>query len=1412
MAKTNPTRMMKRFWHYLRWVVWILAGVCAVVLVAGWVIAAVYLNSEGFRQTVIEKADALLPGSIEIDGHKISLLSGRVSISGIRLKDTRSRLIGAVDRLQVTLFWPALILRDIRIRHVEFSGLDLKLHYDQQDRLNLMQAFAVKPSAPESGSDASPWQVQVDDFRLHNARIDYHRPLTGHRVQAESIDLVGAGDLEQRMVYGKLSVGRIDLAIGDVQQVFEQVVLSVSHRPDQAAPIQLDVRLPDAHLDIHGRMDTTLRMPTVDLAIAFDLNLVSLQPWLPQQMAPAGLASGRGRMRGPIDDPAGEMVLEIRNGQVDRIPVDRLSANLTLEHRRVTLSKLNTQSRWGRIELAGTIDFQSMFADNWRHVTAGPEALAYDVTLAVRDLLPGQLPLEDVAVNGRWQADLAAAGTGVSGASASGSATVEVHAQDYTPPSASTPISGSASARLAWIGPKLTITALSADTGGHSLHAQGDVDLAEQTILGSGELKSSRLSEIGDWAGIVLPSGQGSLSLSWRGRWTHPWVHATLLAKELAMDQWRLGRLFVDAQMDPDGSVRLPRLILENRGSLLEGRASLMLRKPDGEWQSDPPVTLTLAFEQLEPHDFGPLGPWNGRLRGRLDVTGTVLQPVAELDLADGTIGWQAVSGNVRGKARWQNGSLGIQGLVLTVGRSHARFEGALKWRDAVRDRWSANPLVTARILDNAIFLEDFYDGLTGRLTLAAALDGRMNDLRGTFQLKGDDLNLHGQRASNVVLGGRLSDQRLHMDDLLVQMTPGQVLTGAGWYGFDGTYKISVNGEGIDLRHIDLLQRSTAVEGRMAVDIQGQGSLERPAVTVDIGVADPGINGSRWDDFHFKLALTDREVEVDAHLNFSLKARGRLDSGEFSAEAHFDQSDLTPYLAAWAGDKWAGRITGALRATGNWHHLDRLDAAAAITAATLDYQSVPLVAADGVHLKLSNGVIDVPRARFAIMSDGSLTVTASGDLSRNLEITADGRVPLEALAPFTDSLADAQGDLVLRFNADGPVSTWRWHADLTLAEVGFALPEMAQTIQHLNGHVMISPDSAVVESVSGSLDGGRFSLNGRLGLDRFKPVQGELALEARSVPLQWPGIMDVVVNGDLKLTGGAGKAQLTGRIDLVDGTYYKDVRLNLWSAVSQPRRGETVSRTQAPAAWMEAVALSVTLGYRNPILIDNNLARLQVVPDLKISGTLAAPILNGRAEVTEGEIIFRGKSFAVTTGVVDFINPFRIEPTLDVVSQSRIRQWLVTLSLSGTPDRLAFKLSSDPPESDNDILSLILFGRTQTEFAGGDTAGSQTTTQMLAALVATAWGDSLKKSTGVDILELETGNRDNSEDPERIQVTVGKKLGRRLTIKYAVESTNGEMIQRAISEYRFFEKLLASGYQDTKGDYGGELLFRIEFR
>ena len=98
------------------------------------------------------------------------------------------------------------------------------------------------------------------------------------------------------------------------------------------------------------------------------------------------------------------------------------------------------------------------------------------------------------------------------------------------------------------------------------------------------------------------------------------------------------------------------------------------------------------------------------------------------------------------------------------------------------------------------------------------------------------------------------------------------------------------------------------------------------------------------------------------------------------------------------------------------------------------------------------------------------------------------------------------------------------------------------------------------------------------------------------------------------------------------------------------------------------------INLRFPFLVDNNMANLEIVPDLKLSGTAARPILSGRATVTQGEVMFRGKTFPVTRGVVDFVNPNKIEPSLDIYSKTQIRSWVVYLSVSGTPDQLVVKV------------------------------------------------------------------------------------------------------------------------------------------
>ena len=57
-----------------------------------------------------------------------------------------------------------------------------------------------------------------------------------------------------------------------------------------------------------------------------------------------------------------------------------------------------------------------------------------------------------------------------------------------------------------------------------------------------------------------------------------------------------------------------------------------------------------------------------------------------------------------------------------------------------------------------------------------------------------------------------------------------------------------------------------------------------------------------------------------------------------------------------------------------------------------------------------------------------------------------------------------------------------------------------------------------------------------------------------------------------------------------------------------------------------------------------------------------------------------------------------------------------------------------------------------------------------------------------------------------------RRLSRRMSVKYSVESRDGEMVGRTSAEYKILENLLMSGFQDNTGTFGGELKFRMEFR
>jgi translocation and assembly module TamB len=1385
------------------------AGAMVFFLTVSLIGASLYLNSAAFGRRLVNAIDQAIVGHIRIKGHVLHLLAGRLVLSGVVLSGADRQVIADIGRLRLRLFWPALLWRSVDISTLTIDQPKVDLITDAGDRMNLTEALALSTRNRKSGGS---WirQIVIGDMRLHAGQVVYRYPSKKWSGRIAHLEVSGSGDLDRRAAHLNLRVGELNLQAPGLDQSLHNITADISYKDGADRPATIAIRGRDIKLIFKGGLERIDGRLKVALTSDLDLSLAQVQPWLLRPVGMSGRLTGRLDLTGDLKDPFATVRLHLENARVEGIPIRTAGLKARLDHRHVAMDTLDIRSPWGELDLSGTMDLRPVFPDSFESRAAGWDALRYALDIIGRRLTPGRMAPTAFPWGGTWQGRVHVAGSGLSAAGAQGTGKITLQAEKIRLARTGRPAPAGFSAQIKWSGQAVHIMQARAELDRNELHGNGLFHYDSGRFEADATVQSPRLAELGAILGVRLPGGKGTLELQGRGRMDRPVIHAVLRSRDVSMAAWTFGRVLVEADMGADGSVNFSRLVLANNGGTLQGRGRLRLRGPNGVLRDDPKLDVHLDLDSLELADFSPdLIDGDLILNGHLNVTGSLHHPSADLQLSSSPVRWKKTAGRVEGRARWQNGRLTVAHLNLAAGRSMLTLQGACRWR-GTGGRWTSNPFIQADLKAERFFLQDWLPEAKGMLGFEAALKGRIPDLKGTFNAHGKDLSAGGQKLSSVRLEGRLADQTIHADRFVASLAPGQTVQGNGWFALDRRFRFRLRGDDIALRQIGPLRQVHNIHGRLAFSIDGRGNMAQPVVTARLNVRHPRIGDRQWHDFNARIDLKNRQATLNADMNFNLAASYRLDDGEFDVSAVFDHTDLQPYLAMLAGGRWAGRLTGKIQAAGNRHDPENIEARIVLTQADLVYQKVNLLHLDHLEAGLAHGRVTMPATHMVLMKDGELTVKASGSIRRDLAVQTQGDVPLAALAPFTEHIGEATGRIRLAAQGQGPWNRMQWRGRAALEKVGFLWQDWDQSVHDVNGTVHISPEQIVIDQISGKLDDGRFHLGGRLELADWRPVQGRLSLNAQSLPVHWPDTMDLTLSTDLVLKGNPGQTALEGRVTLLEGAYYRNVNFNLMSRITRPRRAEPVPTSWSPPKWLPPMALNVTINSRYPLLVDNNVAQLQIVPDIKIGGTLVNPLITGRAQVTEGNLIFRSRTFTVKRGVVDFVNPYKNEPTLDVAAEAQIRQWKVTLTVTGPPDNLVVKMSSDPAESDSNILSLILLGRTSTELSQG--GGGATPEQMLATLVDSAWGEKIKKKTGVDILKVETGAQEPTQSPERIQVTVGKHLSPRLTLKYSVEANGRETIQRATSDYRLLENLLASGFQDTAGTYGGELQFRIEFR
>jgi translocation and assembly module TamB len=216
--------------------------------------------------------------------------------------------------------------------------------------------------------------------------------------------------------------------------------------------------------------------------------------------------------------------------------------------------------------------------------------------------------------------------------------------------------------------------------------------------------------------------------------------------------------------------------------------------------------------------------------------------------------------------------------------------------------------------------------------------------------------------------------------------------------------------------------------------------------------------------------------------------------------------------------------------------------------------------------------------------------------------------------------------------------------------------------------------------------------------------------------------------------------------------------------------------------------------------------------EIRIQGTAEQPAVLGRIGVLSGEIEFAGKRYSINRGEINFFNPFRFEPVLNLNVQARVQQYDITMDFNGPPDRLNVTYRSDPPLPTRDILALLVAG-------GSRQTSLQPSSQPLPQVTADALLSQALSSQIGSRLDRIFGNGRVRIDPQlntfggtaSATIALEQQIKNNVTLLYVTDLSSAEQ-QYVQGEWTISPKLSVVGIRDQNGLVGVNFQITLRFR
>ena len=771
---------------------------------------------------------------------------------------------------------------------------------------------------------------------------------------------------------------------------------------------------------------------------------------------------------------------------------------------------------------------------------------------------------------------------------------------------------------------------------------------------------------------------------------------------------------------------------------------------------------------------------------------------------------WQSLRGNVeatKSRVSIQNVSLvnARQGYIacsLTAGLSNWSYVPD----SPLNIQLTSRGLAVAQLLQ----LANLKYPISGNLSADISLRGSQLNPVGSGSVRLNQARVYGQALKDLSLEFNGNGTAIN-SELNASTSAGHAKATGVLYPKTRAYELQLNVPGLDLAKLQPVQeRNIQVAGVLTASASGRGTFQNPQLAATVQIPKLQIRQSTVSGIKAQLDVADKtaNLRLDSEVAQSfIQARGTVRlTDRYYTKATFDTKaiPIEGLLALYMPVKTnspRGQIELHASMEGPLKNKDLLRAEVVIPTLTANYQQLQIGNTRPIRIHYANAVVALEPTEIA-GTDTQLRLQGQMPLHGNAPVTlaANGTIDMQLLR-FLQSDIQSSGKLLLDVKATKSAAHPTVQGQLRVQNVNLRTPDAPVGLENLNGTLDINNDQVRITQLTGQAGGGQVSATGLIG---YRPqLQMNVVLNTKGVRLRYQDAVRVVFDSGLNLVGNSDASTLDGKVTIESLGFTQD--FDLAGLASQFQTGTESAPSNSDL--LNNMKLNIAVQSSQNLNLTSSTVNVQGRANLRVTGTAADPVIVGRTELSGGEIFLMKNRYQIQRGIIEFLNPARTEPVLNVVLTATINQYNLSLNFIGPIDKMRTNYVSDPTLPTADIINLIARGQTTEQAAASPSNFGASS--LIAQGVASQVSGGIQKLAGLSSLSIDPTLGGNDPNPGA-RIAFQKRVSRSFLFTFAtdVTSTQREIIQ---GEYQFNKRWSSTATRDENGGFAIDGKYHTSF-